>query len=138
MIEKSLREGPSKLNRQNPEEESCISEILFRIFLYSPAFRQHKNRVLHFIDLCNAAKALAMIDFKTPLVIQGLSMQLVHIESKTEEHEFCRDIHMATSQESSESHIFFQNTKCALHLNGSVDSQHYAPWRLNIRMGKCS
>lgn len=34
MIEKSLREGPSKLNRENPEEESCISEILFRIFLY--------------------------------------------------------------------------------------------------------
>ena len=85
MIEKSLREGLSKLNRQNPEEESCISEILFRIFLYSPAFRQHKNRVLHFIDLCNAAKALTMIDFKPPLVIQGLSMQFVHIESKAEE-----------------------------------------------------
>ena len=79
-----------------------------------------------------------MIDFKTPLVIQGLSMQLVHIESKTEEHEFCRDIYMATSQESSESHIFFQNTKCALHLNGSVDSQHDSFWRLNIRMGKGS
>ena len=85
MIEKLLREGPSKLKRKNPEEESCVSEILFRIFFYSSVFRQHKTKVLHFIDLCNAAKALTMIDFKPPLVIQGLSMQFVHIESKAEE-----------------------------------------------------